>query len=201
MRKNGRFIFSLLILISSLTLSLLLQSCQPMASTSLPECGESKTDLVTPLAGLGDEIARGIQLELCIPGGEGKYTVLTEDLDEKQKTRVKEVESPFPVAALVSYFEVQDSKGKTITEFDPPLELRVTYTTQALEEIMKRGFDEPRIAYLVRKGDQWGTAWVEFTKENAAVEFIRPGTEGQPKDTGLIIIKIQKLADPVIGGC
>jgi hypothetical protein len=200
MGKDKRLI-RIITLIWCISLGLILSSCQPINAEPGPPCGNMETDFMWALPSMREQAARYIEADICISGGKDKYTVVTDKLDGEQQKVIKEIPGPFPVAELVANFKIQDTDGKTVTEFPSALEIRVTYYAEAWADVQERGFEVPRLAYLVREGDGWGTSWIEFTKENATIEIFPPGTEGQPEDRGLIIIKLKKLPDPAIGGC
>jgi hypothetical protein len=160
-----------------------------------------ETDFMWALPSMREQAARYIEVDICISGGKDKYTVVTEKLDGEQQKAIMEIQGPFQVSELAANFKIQDTDGKTVTEFPSGLEIRVTYYAEAWADVQERGFEVPRLAYLVREGDGWGESWIEFTKENATLEVIPPGTKEQPEDRGLIIIKLKKLPDPAIGGC
>ena len=196
--REKRLLAFLVVLIASITFGLVLQGCQSPTVVEKSKCGDNKDDYVSPLSGLDDEIYQVIKAEICIPEGEGKYTVETAGLDEDQIKLAKEVQSPFPISRLVTYFQVKDVNGKLITDFDPPLELRVEYTDKVWVNATDRDSERPRLAYLVLKDNVWADAWVEFSAEN--IKVIPPGTEGYPEDRGYLNITIEKLSDPLIGG-
>ena len=200
MEKNKKLIW-IITLILSLALGLILQSCRTTDAEPGPPCGNPEADFMWALPSMQEGAARYIEADICISGGLGKYSVVTEKLDGDQQKLIKEIPGPFPVKALVANFKIQDADGKTVTEFPSMLEIRVTYYAEAWTDVLEGGYEQPRLAYLVREGDGWGASWVEFTKENATLEIIPPGTNGQPEDRGLIIIKLKKLPDPAIGGC
>jgi hypothetical protein len=199
---TNRKVLLAILLISSLVLGLVLQSCRQVETEPERGCSTSENDLVSSLPILRDEATAGIEVMICIPDGRSVYTVVTDEFDQDEIKQLKKTSSPFPVAALITYFQIQDEGGKVITEFDTGLILRVTFSAQAWEEASKRGgTGKPRLAYLSKKGDSWGSEWIEITEKNATIEIYKPGTNGQPEDSGLIIIRIKKMEDPAIGGC
>ena len=141
-----------------------------------------------------DSDAEGITVELCIPGGAGysieTYEEIPEELDD-----TKLINSPFNIYALIAYFKVKN-EGVVVTSFDPPLQMRITYTYDAWQGIIEREFDAPRIAYLPWAGDAWAEEWVEFV---VVEENIHPPV-GEGTD-GYIDIYIDELPDPLIGDC
>ena len=164
----------------------------------------SENDLVQLLSDLGDEVSESIKVEICIPGGLNKYSIETAVLDQEQKNIVKKIESPFPIATLMTFFQVKDQESdKLVTKFDPPLELRITYSTKAwlnsLENELAGKLGHPRVAYLVKKNDLWADNWVELNGDQMHV--YAPGTEGITEGTGVLIIIIEEIPDPLIGGC
>ena len=200
MGKDKRLIRTIA-LIWCICLGLILSSCQTIDAEPGPPCGNPEADFMWALPSMQDQAARYIEADICISGGLGKYSVVTEKLDDEQKKLIKEIPGPFPVKTLAANFKIQDTDGNTVTEFPSMLEIRVTYYAEAWADVLEGGYEHPRLAYLIREGDGWGSSWIEFTKENATIEVFPPGTKGQPEDQGLIIIKLKKLPDPAIGGC
>ncbi|MFV1949398.1 MAG: hypothetical protein ACC633_05635 [Anaerolineales bacterium] len=128
-----------------------------------------------------------------------KYQVVPKSLDEADQKVVRNIEDrPFDIDTLLAYFEVKESGGdELVNNFDPPLELKVTYSARAWKKAIKADFERPRLAYLVWKIDSWSEKWIEFTKEITAI--LPPDTCDDPY--GYIYLTIKELEDPLIGGC
>lgn len=128
-----------------------------------------------------------------------KYAVEPIFLTDDQKTDAEELTpQPFPIDTLLVCFLVTKSGSDDIEyNYNPPLEIKITYPDTAWKDAIKRGFHHPRLAYLGRKGDLWVGDWIEFTKEITAI--IPPDMCGDSE--GKIILSVEELPDPLIGGC
>ena len=176
----------------------------PPTPVPIPAWCEAAGDLKVPLEDLEGFTPEGIEVEVCLPGGEGVYTVETHDLDQGLKNQAMDMTDAFPIATLMGYFEVFSGDPLVQVEvFDPPLQLRIIYAEgtweQALKDSVAADRRYPRAAYLVLKEGAWSGDWVEFSED--AITVIAPGTEGYPDGTGALIIIIEYLPDPAIGGC
>ena len=223
-RRRRRLVF-LALIISSLVLGLILQGCDGGTEAEIPpvaveavvaeatpddETPSEETeelvegavwcnpdiDLYAELPGLGDISAEGIFVELCIPGMAGVYTLEFYEGELADITSTKELESPFPIHSLLTFFKVK-SGDNVITSFSPALQLRITYTGGPWNSIEEREYEQPRVAYLQKTTDGWAQQWFEFE----APAVFPPGNESNPEGTGVLIITIEELPDPLIGGC
>ena len=194
--KEKRLLVILAVSFTSLIFGLILGGCQPMASTVIPKCGDFKDDLLVSLPDLEQDLEGVIKADICILGGKEIYTVVT-DIGQDQLKLAKEVTNPVTINRLVGYFQVQRD-GKPVTEFDPPLELRVEFSSQAWASVLDSEVERPHLAYLVLKDGAWANAWVEFRAES--IRVIPPRTEGYPAEKGFLYITIDTLEDPLIGG-
>jgi hypothetical protein len=160
-------------------------------------CGESRRDFVSDLIDLGDPNARGITIEACIPGGRGDYFIESPALTPDEMRQARKASSPFPVETLITNFLVMDVDTREMAaSFDPPLEIKITYSAEAWKEILARGYKTPRVVYLVKKDGDWEDTWIEF--ESGQIQYLEPEKDGSP---GILIITIEELPDPLIGGC
>ena len=224
MASKKRLPLLILLILVALIGSALLQGCGQQGETEPPEevvepmptevreptpvpippwC-EAAGDLKVPLEDLEGFTPEGIDVEVCLPGGEGVYTVETHDLDLGLKNQAMDYTEAFPIATLMGYFEIYAGEPlEQVFAFDPPLQLRIIYADgtweQALEDSVADDRGYPRAAYLVLKEGVWSGDWVEFSEGDITV--ILPGTEGYPEGTGALIIIIENLPDPAIGGC
>jgi hypothetical protein len=174
----------------------------------IPNWCDGASDLNVNLDYLEGFTPEGIDVEVCLPGGEGVYTIETQDLAPGLKNQAMDMTETFPIATLMGYFEVyRVDPHEQVFEFVPALQLRIIYADgtwgQALGDEQAAAQGYPRVAYLVLKlvldESAWSGDWVEFSEDDITV--ILPGTEGYPDGTGALIIIIDYLPDPAIGGC
>ncbi len=145
-----------------------------------------------------------ITTEFRITYDEGKYQVQEYNLKtlaKADKKTAKGKKCKFKVTSLLAYFRVTNPQGDVnIFDFNPPLEIKIKYSPeawdQAVENNEKPRLDYPRVAYLSKKED-WAGEWVEFDVSQNDVTY--PGTNGNPY--GYLEFEIDKLPDPLIGGC
>ena len=163
-----------------------------------PDWCDSEGDLYDMLPQV-DPNAEGITVEICILGGED-YTIETyEEIEPipENLADTKGLDRTFDIYALLAYFKVKDGEV-VITSFDSSLLMRITYTSDAWQQILERGFDEPRVAYLEWGEDDWVEPWIEFTDE---IYQITPPDLEDPDSEGYLEIIIDELPDPLIGDC
>jgi hypothetical protein len=215
--KKQRWLFFLVLILVSLAFGLVVGGCdgktltEPVIEPAVAPPEEpitrptgwcaGKDDLYALLPGLDDPSAEGIQVEVCLAGGNNTYTIETE-LDPALRDLINPDTLPFPRTTLMAYFQVKDGAGKSATVFSPPLELRIRYTSQAWEQALEdpdaSAFGRPRVAYLVQKEEGWAENWVEF----AGTEITTVTEPGPGEDPyGYLYIIIEVLPDPAIGGC
>ena len=83
-----------------------------------------------------------------------------------------------------------------ITSFENSLLMRITYTSDAWQEIIERDFEVPRIAFLPWDSGSWAEEWLELGVEEDKI--YPPGEDGSD---GYLEILIDELPDPLIGDC
>lgn len=186
------------------------QSSEPESEQTLtpdPAWCDHAEDFYAELEDLGEFTSEEIRVEVCIPGGEGDYTLDTEIPDlEAYPPPVSEPE-PFPIAVLIAYLKVLDSEDNPVYTFEPYLIMRVIYSQEAwfaaIERQGEENLDRPRVAYLEwevpDEGEtDWVLPWIEFSSEIS--DFVAPDDE-DPESFGHLDIIIEELPDPLIGDC
>lgn len=128
-----------------------------------------------------------------------KYVVEPIAISDEEKKEAKIIEDrPFDIDTLLACFLVKKAGSDTIEyDFNPPLQLIITYPDQAWKNAIKGDSHHPRLAYLGRKDTSWVDEWIEFTKEITAI--IPP--DMCDNSDGQIYLTVENLPDPLIGGC
>jgi hypothetical protein len=224
---NRKLSVIVIVFLIILALGLLLQGCGPGADTPIPEVlpinveegSESEEepaqaadevaawcdpaeDFHAVLEDLGEFTSEEIQIEVCIPGGAGNYSLDTEIPDLEAYPPPVDGTEPFPIAVLIAYLRVLDSEENPVYTFDPDLIMRVIYSQGAwFDSIERQGEDSlerPRVAYLEWNGSGWVEPWIEFSSEISGFTAPDPAN---PESLGHLDIIIEELPDPLIGDC
>ena len=121
-------------------------------------------------------------------------------LSSDEADAAERVDPPFNPFRSFSYFKILDGEGNTVTSFDPPLRIRITYTSEAwymftdTEPWLAKG--RPRACFLEKTTENWGRKWDEIPDGN--INYKAPD---ETNHTGFIRITTSKVPDPRIGGC
>lgn len=156
---------------------------------------EAEGDYQKDLSDLAPTYAPGITVQACFPGGSGDYEIIEMPFSPEDEKLVLGKEGPFEIHTLLAYIKVK-YQDEYVTEFNIPLEIRITYSADALADLKKRGFDYPRLAYLVPTALGWQDTWIEISTEN-----IRVGEPAESDSTTILYLLFEELPDPLIGGC
>lgn len=210
MAPRNRFLFIGAALVVCVLGGMLLQGCggptatpapgepvEPQVVKERPDWCSGENDYRKDLTEFAAVYAPGITVDACFSDGKDLYEIEALHFDPDDKAAVLEKASPFPVKRLLAYIKVK-YKGVYVSEFETPLELRITYSADALEAIKKDGYTYPRIAYLVPAGKGWVDSWVEFSPEY--IQVAEPDS-GTPEKAGILYLILPELPDPLIGGC
>jgi hypothetical protein len=156
---------------------------------------EGEEDYRKDLSDLAPAYAPGITVQACFPGGKGVYEIIEVPIASKDVDLVLGKEGPFEVHTLLAYIKVKYQQ-EYVTEFSTPLEIRITYSADALADLKKRGYAFPRLAYLVPTELGWQDMWIEIDTEN-----IRIAEPAEGDTTRILYLQFDELPDPLIGGC
>lgn len=203
-KRFGSFFFSLLLIGIGFTSlgcaqeqdTLVPEPPEPQIVTKKEKWCSGEDDYYRDISELAKKFAPGITIEACFPGGAGEYQIETIPFDPQQKDTVLKKGSDFPVTKLLAYFKIK-YQNEYVSKFDTPLELRITYSSNAWEDL-PRGYAFPRLAYLVPVGEGWGNRWVEFN--SAEFELVLPDSS-EAGGSRILYLRLKELPDPLIGGC
>lgn len=139
----------------------------------------------------------GVNIEIVIPD-QGRYVAVDTTISNQAIENMIRFGPDATGITPYTYFKVMDDQGKPVTHFEPNLELHVRYTARAWENAAnsKLGNGRPQLFYLVKnEEDNWVGEWQVIPRTD---EDLDP-PEGKPY--GKMILYIEDLPDPAIGGC
>jgi hypothetical protein len=126
---------------------------------------------------------------VTVPAQKKKVKVLEKPIKNPEK--IKKAKGKFKARRLVMNLVLvdRDDPKKTLTKFDPPIEVRVRYRKKDLENAEKAG---KKLALAF-----WnGKVWVIFSKKKHKFQ-LQP--DEKPKKGGYGVVEISNWGDPPIG--
>ena len=165
------------------------------------DCGDPDRDQIEFLPTLAAYEETGIQVAVCIVDGKGKYEIETLDAAEIELPDPGEqTDTNLQIPINLAYFKVREKvSGKVVNKFPKGIELIIFYTQDALDEIYADGYLTPRAAFMEYQDGKRAGDWEEL-----GGSFIKEfGPDFLPNDdfASVLLIKIWRLPDPLIGGC
>jgi hypothetical protein len=153
------------------------------------------------LLGIRQEKGDYLDVQVEIPAQKDHPEIILVILPLTNQQEIISAKSGFPIFRLIASFEVRDGDtNQLITEFDPGLRIKITFTPDQWVNWSLSGASRPRLAYLVWKDGHWEDSWIEFTEDDI-IAIIPPGSDEETPELGILIIEIFEWLDPLIGGC
>lgn len=166
---------------------------------------DPNADFNEKVMGVDTKIEQEIKVEMYNKGGKSKIKVDPKRMNPTDQSDAKNVGGKIKIKKVITLFKMKDPGGNLKTNFPTPLEIQIEYTDKAWKEALKdkkaKKKDRPRLAYLIwddKKTPKWTGDWVEFDNSNISV-IVKPDPNGDPN--GYIILSLNNLPDPAIGGC
>ncbi len=146
-----------------------------------------------------------ISLDIYVPGDPDLLDIQTY-LTEDEISAASSVADPLTHFKVFQFFKIVESGGLKTSFIPDTLELHFTYSFDAWYDASSESYwqnkKRPLVLYLEKDEEEetgWASQWKEFSTLTSAT-FTTVKTPSNPNDTGLIIIEIDELPDPYVGG-